>query len=933
MPSDDAIDLADFHDSDGPSPSSPMIPQHTQHIQHTRSIPRVPVGSKASTPATPRSFQALMETPPDLSAASPPPPAYSASSSPRKSPASRFRAWLSGSRTPSADTDNTARPSYDDAQQSGLVSPGIVITGAADTTCEDVGLGNTDRSGHTLGPNFHTTTTTTQNIANQNGDRDDDDDDDDDDDKPLSTRYNEPPNYCSSKKDVYMSRASWLSISILVLSIYSTALSCLWFLVAIIQPRWGRAISTSGGMAPSTASVLTTLFAKTIEMSFVTVFISFLGQVLTRRSFIKGAGGMTLAEMTMRNWVLQPGSLITHWQTLPSAGLTFLGAVSLTATLAAMFYTTASEAMVTPKLKYGGWERKLLEGRVRSSYANPNFVNEACLSPLRQLDPMGELTAGGSCLDVQFSGQSYRNFMSFLAAWQDIQMTGVGREEHIKRRPVGTAILHDNTTMTSAWIDAEHADVAGLFDKYGRIINNVTLAMPHPGVYAAATDPVNGILQPQELSDVGEYTIKASVVSPAVNVMCVNMDEDELAPLVYTTWEDAEVERTGVDDQIIGHERWNEEVPVIAEDEWLNRTAVDDIFRWGPKYQRRPPVFQLYPADFNMLVNTSYVGPHAEWNQPSRDAIYVLAKPASMANYTLCEMRSWVSPYCSTHFNISGTAGAHLRAHCEDPDDVDSYVGAFPDVTWSIPNADWANLADQWRLSMDLNGGTYNVNASNARILSQLVLSHPSLNAALPSIAEALAVLSSSTLSIASLSTPFVHYWEHPFPILEAPGALQPFNASIRTQEYTSSHTFAWHNIFHVVLFLVFAINSFCLAYLLARSGLVTDFTEPQNLFALAVNSPPSGAVSGSCGAGPDSRALVAPWRVGFARSVNHYFFEEAGPRAVASGKRGGRGWGGKPANTSGYDEGGGDGGEAGGKGTGGKRSSFKTLSSSRSWL
>lgn len=101
-----------------------------------------------------------------------------------------------------------------------------------------------------------------------------------------------------------MSRASWLSISILALSVYSTALSCLWFLVAIIQPRWGRAISTSGGMAPSTASVLATLFAKTIEMSFVTVFISFLGQVLTRRSFIKGGGGMTLAEMTMRNWVL-----------------------------------------------------------------------------------------------------------------------------------------------------------------------------------------------------------------------------------------------------------------------------------------------------------------------------------------------------------------------------------------------------------------------------------------------------------------------------------------------------------------------------------------------------------------------------------------------------------------------------------------------------
>lgn len=205
-------------------------------------------------------------------------------------------------------------------------------------------------------------------------------------------------------------------------------------------------------------------------------------------------------------------------------------------------------------------------------------------------------------------------------------------------------------------------------------------------------------------------------------------------------------------------------------------------------------------------------------------------------------------------------------------------------------------------------------------------------------------MLSSSTLSIGSVSTPFVHYWAYHEPILEAPGALHPFNASIRTQEYTSSHTFTWHNVFYVVLFLVFAINSYCLVYLLIRSGLVTDYTEPQNLFALAVNSPPSGAVGGSCGGGPDSRALVAPWRISFARSLNHYFFEEAGPPVVESekkrgmGERSRRSWkwlgkGGKPATTSRYDEDDADGGEGGGQGTGTKRSSFQKLSASRAWL
>lgn len=71
------------------------------------------------------------------------------------------------------------------------------------------------------------------------------------------------------------------------------------------------------------------------------------------------------------------------------------------------------------------------------------------------------------------------------------------------------------------------------------------------------------------------------------------------------------------------------------------------------------------------------------------DAIYILTKSALITNYTLCEMRSWVTPSCSTHFNISGTAGSHMQAHCEDPDDQDSYVHAYPEVTFSTPVTDW----------------------------------------------------------------------------------------------------------------------------------------------------------------------------------------------------------------------------------------------------
>jgi hypothetical protein len=98
-------------------------------------------------------------------------------------------------------------------------------------------------------------------------------------------------------------------------------------------------------MAPSTASLLSAFFAKTIELSFVTVFVAFLGQVLTRRALMKHSSGITIADMSMRSWIMQPGTLITHWENVRHSGLTFLGMISLTTAIMAMLYTTAAETL------------------------------------------------------------------------------------------------------------------------------------------------------------------------------------------------------------------------------------------------------------------------------------------------------------------------------------------------------------------------------------------------------------------------------------------------------------------------------------------------------------------------------------------------------------------------------------------------------------
>lgn len=167
---------------------------------------------------------------------------------------------------------------------------------------------------------------------------------------------------CRSKQSLYHGRANWLSIVTLFLAVYSTIFSGIWLTLAVVKPRYGRRISTTSKLPPSTASLLCAAFAKSIELSFVTVFVAFLGQVLSRRAIAVKSRGITIAEMTMRAWVMQPGTLITHWETAQRSAFTVLGMIALTATLVATLYTTASDAL---------GESRILIASSRSVLNNP----------------------------------------------------------------------------------------------------------------------------------------------------------------------------------------------------------------------------------------------------------------------------------------------------------------------------------------------------------------------------------------------------------------------------------------------------------------------------------------------------------------------------------------------------------------------------------
>ena len=137
----------------------------------------------------------------------------------------------------------------------------------------------------------------------------------------------------------------------------------------------------------------------------MTVFVAWLGQVLSRRSVLKTARGVTIAEMSMRTWVIQPGFMITNWQNLRFTARTLLGVITLIGAVVAMLYTTASDALVAPHLRFGNYADMKMVGLVNTGYGNSTYVKATCQNPVPlAMDPFNDTNAF-TCLETEHAGQ------------------------------------------------------------------------------------------------------------------------------------------------------------------------------------------------------------------------------------------------------------------------------------------------------------------------------------------------------------------------------------------------------------------------------------------------------------------------------------------------------------------------------------------------
>lgn len=347
-----------------------------------------------------------------------------------------------------------------------------------------------------------------------------------------------------------------------------------------------------------------------------------------------------------------------------------------------------------------------------------------------------------TCLQLEYVGQGYHNYQRYLSAWQSWNRVGDGSsDQHI--RPPGFGLLYENTTVTGQWI--EISNTAEESKENGRIVNRVSLAMPHAGVFAAARYGENDIMQPEELNSEGTYSLRASVPSPVLNVLCANANETELAPIVYAAWPNNETAEIP---------KWNSDGPTIRNNATTtNTTVLDKLFGWTKKDTERftdfPPVFPKYPLSYNTVLNNTSVA----WG---RESIYLLGAGADMPDgtklngtYMVCKIHATLTPKCTTQYNATGSGGT-MEALCEDKDPHMAYKYSNSSEPESVGLPDWRDVGNDWSNAMSLGTGLTDGAASNARLLTQLMLKEDQngrvdLNPALPSPAEALAVMASCT--------------------------------------------------------------------------------------------------------------------------------------------------------------------------------------------
>ncbi|KAJ4287992.1 hypothetical protein N0V90_012008 [Kalmusia sp. IMI 367209] len=611
---------------------------------------------------------------------------------------------------------------------------------------------------------------------------------------------------------------TWANLIAVAMSLCSTILSSIFVVLSSRQ----RSVKEDNQTKPSPI-FSTVLIVKLAELAYTTSCIAAIGQVLSHRAFDRRKfkhRGVSLAELEVWRIVVQPSLLLSQrWvMNLLFSARSIIGVISMITSLLAILYGPAAASIVWPgqlKLHESKWDHKSFTGLVQTDFADLNYITNNCVPRI------------GTGNDVScFQNEAYSNSLPYLLESDSppLRLDNLPPQNRGKHTP--GLVFYENTTIIGQWVDVVNGSAVS--EIYHRTIDNVSLAMPHPGVLVAS--PFKNASARFGVSDVmTEFSLRASVPSLVTNVLCASLNESDLIP--------------------VGSE--NEPRNAVRGLTPQNNTALQEIFNWksSERHLRVHPVFTRLPKSFSTVID------NVEENV-QREVIYVLgnfgltSKTDLLDSLVLCKMQGSVVPHCSSHFNISGSMNS-LQAHCQDTTDNEAYIKVHPEaLVRAVPR--WADVALEWARSLSLDsGGSEDVRLSIARRIMHMSLKpdHAEVNGKDQTLAEVLAQMSAWTLMKSMLNAPFELSQNSSEATFTEP-ETQVFNAVLRTVGYAPGqrHYSQWYHV--AIVFCVLLQSLAITVYLLLHfgSGFKTDVSEPSNLFALAMNAPPNVLKEG-CGA------------------------------------------------------------------------------------
>ncbi|KAH3959941.1 hypothetical protein HBI70_236630 [Parastagonospora nodorum] len=105
----------------------------------------------------------------------------------------------------------------------------------------------------------------------------------------------------------------------------------------------------------------------------------------------------------------------------------------------------------------------------------------------------------------------------YLAGWSapPLQSNSSLIDTYNRRpRPVTLSNVTANTALVG------HANIEDDSKNFGRIVNNMTVAISHVGLSSAALGPRNGLAHAGYLENAGSYSVKASLITIISNALC-----------------------------------------------------------------------------------------------------------------------------------------------------------------------------------------------------------------------------------------------------------------------------------------------------------------------------------------------------------------------------------------------------------------------------